>query len=55
MWPYKMVSLKVDNLVVFNYLSAPEIWPDKRLTTVHENLSPLMIYDQYSNQQSLAQ
>lgn len=38
----------MDNLVVFNYLSAPEIWPDKRLTTVHENLSPVMIYDQYS-------
>jgi hypothetical protein len=30
-WPYERVtSLEGDNLVVFCYLSASAIWPDKR-------------------------
>ena len=32
MWPLRRVAfLERDNLVVFHYLTAPEIWPDLRV------------------------
>jgi len=37
-WPL----MRGDDLVVFHYLSASEIWPDKRIITV--NLSPVLLF-----------
>jgi hypothetical protein len=34
--------MRRDDLVVFYYLSASEIWPDKRIITV--NLSPVLLF-----------